>query len=111
MLSTLPPGKRLEVLRDMGVSEPLMKLIKSYLQERKIFTEGGETILINSEVPQCSLLTALLWIIRYDGVLRLPVPKNVELVGYADDLAILASDKDIDQLQRTANETIQLVER
>jgi hypothetical protein len=44
-------------------------------------------------VPQGSILGPTLWNLYYDGVLRLQMPEGVQVIGYADDLAVIASAK------------------
>lgn len=41
-------------------------------------------------MPQGSVLGPTLCNFLYDGLLRLPIPDGVEIVAYADDVAVLA---------------------
>lgn len=55
-------------------------------------TNGGdETVEIRASVPQGSVLGPALWNVVYDEVLRLKFLAGVEVVGYADDLAIIVT--------------------
>lgn len=44
---------------------------------------------LSSEVPQGSILGPLLWNIPYDNLLETKILERVELVGFADDLAVV----------------------
>lgn len=45
---------------------------------------------VSNGVPQGSIVAPTLWNLMYDGVLPLPLPGEVSIVGYADDLALVA---------------------
>ena len=49
-------------------------------------------------VPQGSVLGPLLWNIFYDGVLSLGMPEGITIIGYADDLALVAVGRDAKEL-------------
>lgn len=51
-------------------------------------------------VPQGSVLGPSLVTIFYGGVLRFKVSQGWELVAYADDLALVAQVRNVDQLKR-----------
>lgn len=51
-------------------SEYLLKIIHDYLQDNKIFLQDGQEeheVVINSGVPQESVIGPLLWNILYEG--------------------------------------------
>lgn len=52
-----------------------------------------------------------LWKMVYDGVLRLPMPEGVTLVGFAVYLAIVVVAKLTEELMHLANEPIEAVGR
>ena len=80
----------------LGLDGILLKWLASYLQNRK------QSVLLNSVktesrdvlfgVPQGSILGPLLFILYVNGVTK--TTKNTEMLLYADDIVITASDKD-----------------
>lgn len=96
----------LQELRRLEVSPYLIRIIRRYFENRKIIAEAEDstiTLTVTSGVPQGSVLGPTLWNILYDGVLRLPQPAGIQLVAYADDLALVACYKTEEEL--TSNVT------
>ena len=50
-------------------------------------------------IPQGSVFGPLLWNVMYDGNLRLNLPANAEIIGFADHIAILLVAKNIPQIE------------
>src|SRR5204862_8264775 len=49
------------------------------------------------------------WNVSYDSLLRLEMPNETQLVGYADDVAALIASRDVDQAKlklRTVMDTV-----
>lgn len=67
----------------------IVEIIKSYLQDTLIMF-GAVRKDITCGVPQDSVIGPTLWNVMYDGLLELPVLREVELVSFADDIAIVA---------------------
>ncbi|KAF2902776.1 hypothetical protein ILUMI_03404 [Ignelater luminosus] len=81
---------------------------KDYLNQRYV-TRGKTKTAIRAGVPQGSILDPTLWNVLYDGVLRLPTPEGVGIIGSADDLAIVVTASETQYLTRRVNNSIELV--
>lgn len=69
----------------------MMNIIKSYLSERLLIYNGDEEpkkYRVTGGGLQGSILGPILWNVLYDGIQRLPLRKEVQIVGYADDIAV-----------------------
>lgn len=89
----------LRKLREFGVSSYLRNIISEYLKDRNIRAVGGKAKLtMQAGVPQGSVLGPTLWNILYVGVLRLEMVGDTICIGFADDLAIMSTAEDQDDL-------------
>lgn len=59
------------------ISDPTLKMIRSYLDDRKTLTKDKVLISVNSGVLLGSMLAVFLWNVMYDGILKIPVPTGV----------------------------------
>ncbi|KAA5634955.1 hypothetical protein F3G63_34325, partial [Pseudomonas aeruginosa] len=84
-----------------------------YLQDRCIIltdAEGGVVVKkVTGGVPQGSILGPTLWNILYDGVLRLELGDGAQLIGFADDLALVVSAKKEAELMAITNVALQKI--
>ncbi|XP_074036343.1 uncharacterized protein [Leptinotarsa decemlineata] len=104
----------LETLRSRGIKESLIVIIASYLSEREIIletTEDRKLVRINSGVPQRSVLGPTLWNLLYDELFTIETPDGVNLVGFADDVALVVTAKKEKLLMNQANRALLRVSR
>lgn len=66
---------------------------------------------ISCRVPQGSVIGPALWNLFYDDLLRLPVPPEVRLVGFAVDLAVVVTAHNVDLLEQASNPTLGRIDR
>lgn len=99
-------------LQAKGVPGYLCRLLSDYFDERVLIYEvAGEirTRRLFAGVPQGSVLGPTLWNFLYDGLLRLPMPEGVELVAYADDIAVVAQAAVIFKVGELLEEAAEIV--
>lgn len=84
----------LSTAKDVPVA--ILNLINDYLSERKIEVaspSGNVNFVKNMScgVPQGSVLGPDLWNLMYDDLLRTEMPNGVELIAFADDVAVVST--------------------
>ena len=90
----------------------LMRVASSYLEDMTLMVEmddGTKEIEITAGVAQGSVDGPTIWNIHYDALLRLIIPKDEVLVGYAHDVAMVAVAATIEELELKCNETLEIV--
>lgn len=91
----------------------LQRIFQSYFSERiaEIEGPGGKIIRfsVTCGVPQGSVVGPVLWNMAYDAVLRLSVPRDVKIIGFADDTLIVASGKTSEGVETKLNDALFLV--
>ncbi|CAB0007882.1 unnamed protein product [Nesidiocoris tenuis] len=84
------------------VPEYILRVLRSYLKDRTLEYEtaqGWRRRDITAGAAQGSILGPTLWNAAYDGLLRLEMPEEVTLVGYADDVAAVILGRTLESAQ------------
>jgi len=89
----------------------LVRILRSYLEGRSLVTDNYNSIHeVTCGVLQGLVLGPTLWNVLYDGLLNKEVPEGVQLVGFADDLALVAVARTTPSLKTAVNATLKITE-
>lgn len=98
-----------EILKEMckmGISEYLVNIASSYLSDRTITLEDQSEMQMTCGVPQGSVLGPVLWNILYNEVLQIQTEQDTQVIGFADDTAVVVTGKSREEVEDKANATI-----
>lgn len=102
-------GVVLSSLKKRNISPYIRRIIESYLQDRWIMDADGKRHRMTAGVPQGSVLGPTLWNAAYDDVLGLRLPEGATAIAYADDLALIARGKTIEEVEEIAQDSINII--
>ncbi len=91
----------------------LIRIVASFLKCRRAALSLREIkilVAILLGCPQGSMLSPFLWNVLLDAMLRLKLPPGVKIVAYADDVTILATDRDPATAVRKAQEAVEIIQ-
>ena len=101
-------------LREKGGSSGLLRILQSYFMDRELIyntSEGPVVSCVSAGVPQGSILGPTLWNVMYDGVLRIPLSDEAKVIGYADDLVVLAPGRTPEESAAVAEAAVLAVDQ
>ncbi|XP_073831444.1 uncharacterized protein [Musca autumnalis] len=87
----------------------LRKIIRDYLRNRKLMydtKQGNKCIQVTSGAAQGSILGPDLWNATYDEILKIEMPHDTYLVGYAGDIAAVIKARSISEAQSKLRQTM-----
>lgn len=98
--------------RDFTVPPYLLRVIDDYFKNRYLLyetKEGWQRTAVTAGVAQGSILGPDLWNAAYDSLLRLEMPDETSLVGYADDVAALVAARNVEHAQIKLDRTMRSI--
>lgn len=91
-----------DAMSHKNIPHHLRRLIRSYLSERKLQV-GPDFLQLSGGVPQGSVLGPTLWNLAYNQLLDSSTRAGTQLIGFADDIDLVATARDPSSLQDLIN--------
>lgn len=93
--NSAPWAAIMEALRREGIPQYLQDIVESYFSGRTITVsraDGSKSIRrVSCGDPQGSVLSPDLWNVLYNGLLKMKLPPDVEIIAFVDDIALVAT--------------------
>lgn len=86
----------------------IRQIIRSYLTGRSLQVNTS-AVELSRGVPQRSVLGPTLWNVVYDQLLETPTGEGSQLLGFADDLTLIVTAKDLVTLENRTNTTLRTI--
>lgn len=106
--NTVPWDKIGDALIRKNTPTYLVRLLRDYFRERLLQTDAGDKE-VSCGVPQGSVIGPTLWNIFYDDLLQQRLPEGIEIIVFADDIAMVGIAKDTDSLEVAMNSALSMV--
>ena len=98
-----------EELERRGAPAYLKKMLRNYLSDGWVIlhlNEGTIEQRMVTRVPQGSVIGPTLWNLVYDRFLKREVGQGCEVIGYADDIALLVAAKSLENFTRRVKQEV-----
>lgn len=113
--NTIPWAVILRAAEEARLSSDLLRLLRSYLENRQAYVTAGEkirTIELSRGVPQGSVLGPTFWNLAYNSVLEESYgTRDTQIICYADDTTILTRGKTAKEAARKGTKATKEVVR